>query len=347
MRQKIIDFKKVLKAFSNVLFWILTILNITLYCGTIIYIWLKHSSIVPLNLTSDGIKELFSSLIFFNITTYTITFLANMYHFNNEIKKVISKDNLTITTTIKSLFLLIGIIFLLLSGVFYKISNITLSDFFAKTTYISIHLTLFISAFFLFYLFSFINVISQDETTNHALCYTYLLKIRNAADIKRSIIKRLSNQKIENGQYYNQKIDISYYISHEEAEYVYAFLDINQITYEFVETYAKDRITSFVEYLYTKILDKSKNVFISYFIFVNNTNENIKYLREISSYHDQHFTIMHNIIDLSKEELHISGVREDEKQNDINYETLKKKIENSVVDIIKISDNSIKKKYQI
>lgn len=156
-------------------------------------------------------------------------------------------------------------------------------------------------------------------------------------EIKNLILKRLESAKLEKGSYYDKDFTISYYISHEEREYVYAFLHLSKIEYDFVKIYANERITPFVEYLYTKILNKEKNISIINFICVDSSNEDTIYLAETSSYHDEHFAILHMILELSKNELLISSVRETDKKDDINYVDLKNRVDKIVVDIVKNS----------
>lgn len=210
-------------------------------------------------------------------------------------------------------------------------------DYFLKTTYVMLHLTSLIGSVFLFYFFSFLTTIAEDETATHAPYYTYKMKKLTYEEIKNLILKRLESAKLEKGSYYDKDFTVSYYISHEEREYVYAFLHLGKIEYDFVKIYANERITPFVEYLYTKIPNKEKNVSIIYFICVDSSNEDTIYLAETSSYHDEHFTILHMILDLSKNELLISSVRENDKKDDINYVDLKNRVDKIIVDIVKNS----------
>lgn len=334
MHNKIIDFNKIVKRINHILFWVLSLFIPVLFLGTLIFIWSRHSYMVELNLLTNGIKEKFSNLITFNIVAYILAAIANLYHFNNSVPKQIRKDHLSGMNVAKSLLLLSSIILFSLSVIFFKLSNLALDDYQLKTTYVMLHLTLFISSFFFFYLFSFFNTISEDETVTHAPYYTYKLKDRSYNEIKNSILRRLNSLKLEQGEYYDKDLHISYYISHEEREYIYAFLHLSQIEYNFVRIYANERITPFVEYLYTKILSKEKNVSIIYFIAVDTSNEDTIYLAETSSYHDEHFAILHTIIDLSKKEFLISSVREAKKKDDLNYITLKNKVDKSIVDIV-------------
>lgn len=335
MRNKIIDFNKLYKKLSNMVFWILSFFLPIVFLVTVIFIWSKHTYIAELNLLTNEIKNVFSKLVTANIITYILVAIVNLYHYNNEIPKKIKKDHLSTINITKSLLLLSSIILFFLSIIFFRLSNLTLANYQLKTTYVMIHLTLLLSTFFLFYLFSFLNTISEDETTTHAPYYTYNLKDMTVSEMKTSILKRLNSSKLEQGEFYNKDTNITYYISHEEREFVYAFLHLSKLDYSFVTTYSKERITPFVEYLYTKILNKEKSVSIIYFISVDTSNEDTIYLAETSSYHDEHFAILHTIIDLSKKELLISSVRENDKLDNINYVTLKNRVDKCTADIVK------------
>lgn len=327
---------KIRKFIYNAIFWLSGILIIFLFLGILVYIWSKFNFIVDHKYVSSKILDFFNSGIYFFIAFSVIGFILNMFVFNGEVNKVIDKEYSRKVAISESILFLIGLIMLILSPIFLKVSNLAFDNYKMKTLYCLFYCSIFIGSFFCFYLFSLFNVISEDESYNKAKPYVYRINKMCYKEICRLVVKKIGdNCKQEN--FFNSNYKVDYYIKHGDYEYVYAFINFKNVTDKFLKLYVDDRLIDFVEYLYAKVLDKKKKTRIMFFICIDEYNDNFKSLIDLSIYQDAHFTVVHTLVDLKNNDLYIGGVRDDKKNNVYDYTTLKEEVVRVLENIIKNS----------
>lgn len=326
---------KIRKFIYNAIFWLSGVLIISLFLGILIYIWSKFNFIVEHKYVSSKILSFFNFGIYFFIAFSVIGFILNMFVFYGEVNKVIDKEYYRKVAIVESILFLLGIIMLVLSPILLKASNLAFDDYKMKTVYCLFYCSTFMSAFFCFYLFSLFNVISEDESYNKAKPYVYRINKLNYKEICRLIVKKIGdNCKI--GNFLNTNYNVDYYINHGDDEHVYAFINLKKVSDDFLKLYMDDRLLDFVEYLYAKALDKKKKTKIMYFICIDEFDDNFKSLIDLSIYQDEHFSVVHTLIDLKNNDLYIGGVRDDKKTNVYDYATLKE-------EVVRVLENIIEK----
>lgn len=330
---KLVNKSKIRKWIYNILFWGLGIGILVLFIGTIIYIWSKFDFAISSKYVSSQILALFNTLIYLNIVMCIIGFVFNMFVFNGEVKKVIDKEHYGKIAVLEFILFIVGILLLIFSPMLLKASNLALDDYKMKTIYCMSYCSTFMGAFFLFYLFSFINLIAEDDCYNKAKPYIYRTNELDYKNICKLIIKKIGKNPVV-GEFLNANYKVDYYVLHKDEEFVYAFINLKTITDEFFKLYKEDRLIDFVEYLYKKVLDKKKSTKIMYFICADKFDNNFKDLIDLSIYQDEHFCVVHTLIDLKEHDLYVGGIRDDEKKNVKDYAVVKEEVVRALVDVL-------------
>ncbi len=324
---------KLRKKIYNILFWGYGLCAGVILIWGLFCIWSKVDLFSASKYITSQILEVTNFFLYFSIVLSVIGFLFNMFIFNGEITKIIDKEHYSRVAIMQSVIFIIGIVLLMFTPMFLKLANLTFYDYKLKALYCLGYCTCSMITFFLFYFFSFINVIVEDESYNRARPYVYRI-----AEFEYNVVYKLINKKIDKssfkGEFFNSNYKIEYCICHRESECVYAFINLKNINDEFFKLYSNERLIDFVEYLYNNVLDKNKNVKIAYFICVDEYNDNFKDLIQLSIYQDEHFTVIHSLIDLNARDLYIGGIRDDKKSNVKDYIALKEEIDNLLVDVI-------------
>lgn len=324
---------KLRKNIYNIFFWIYGICSFTFFIWTLFCIWNKFNLFVDNKYVASQILEVTNFYVYFTIAILVIGFVLNMFVFRGEITKIIDKEYYGKISLIQSILFIIGILFLLFSPMMFKGANLTFYNYKLKTLYTLGYCTLLTNAFFAFYLFSFINDISEDNSYSKAKPYVYRIENLKCSDIFNLIVKQIGEYSLK-GEFLNSNYKVDYIVCNKDSEYVYAFINLKNISDEFLKLYNEDRLFDFVSYLYSKVLDKKKNVNIMYFICAEEYNDSFKDLIQLSIYQDEHFSVIHTMILLKSRDLYIGGVRDDKKINVQNYVSLKEEIVRVLYDII-------------
>lgn len=326
---------KIIKNIYNLTFWIYGVMSFILFLVFIVYIWIKFDFFVNSRFLSSRILESFKFGSDFIVAFLVIGFLLNMFVFNGEVKKIIDKEHYRKMATIEFVLFLAGIVFFIFSPMFFRASNLALDNYKMKTIYCLLYSSTFVGSFLFFYLFSFLNVITEDESYNFAKAYIYRIKELSYDKIYNLIFKKIGS-KLKKGEFLSSSYGVKYVIKEVDNKYenVYAFISLKNIEDEFLKLYLDDRLIEFVQYLYSKVLNKSKNARIIYFICVDEYNDNFKSLIDLSIYQDEHFIVVHTLIDLKNNDLYVGGVRDEKKENIYDYILLKQEIDRILVDVI-------------
>lgn len=332
--RNILNKEKLRKFIYNALFYGVFVSIFILFVGTLLVIWSKFEYSVENKYVSSQIMEMFDNLFYLNIIICVIGFLANMFIFNGEIKKIIKKDKYSKIATLEFIIFGMAILLLVVSPILYKMSNLSLSNYKMKTIYCMSYCSTFMSAFVLFYLFSFFCLIAEDDSYNKAKPYIYRIDNLGYDDICKLIVKQIGKIDLK-GEFFNSDYKVNYYILHKNEEFVYCIINLKNISDEFLKLYCENQLIDFVEYLYKNKLNKKRYTKIMYFICVDTYDDNFKNLIESSAYQDEHFCILHTLINLKGKDLYIGGIRDGEKQNIKKYILVKEEIERILVDVLK------------